>query len=150
MRQRATAAGTFGIAATLIVNLASLAPATAMPTAAPNSSIIPTYVTAGRYHTLAVLGDGTMQAWGENSYGQLGDVTHTTRTTPVWVCAPGRTNCATDPTARLTNVATISAGWRHSVVVSKNNTVQAWEAIAPANSAMAPLLTVRLQCRYSA
>ena len=36
-------------------------------------------VAAGYYHSLAVKTDGTVWAWGDNDYGQLGDGTTTTR-----------------------------------------------------------------------
>ena len=44
-----------------------------------------TRVSAGLSHTLAVLADGTVWAWGENDYGQLGDRTTTDRLVPVQV-----------------------------------------------------------------
>lgn len=39
-------------------------------------------ITAARYHTLALHGDLTVHAWGDNSGGQLGEGTQTARTTP--------------------------------------------------------------------
>ena len=33
-----------------------------------------TAIAAGEYHTLAIKSDGTLWAWGNNDYGQLGDV----------------------------------------------------------------------------
>jgi alpha-tubulin suppressor-like RCC1 family protein len=42
-------------------------------------------VGAGNSHTLAVKGDGTLQAWGGNTYGQLGDGTTMSRTVPVQI-----------------------------------------------------------------
>jgi len=40
---------------------------------------------AGVGHGVAVAADGTVWAWGENEYGQLGDGTATNRSTPVQV-----------------------------------------------------------------
>src|SRR5947207_14424753 len=40
---------------------------------------------AGQQHTCAVLDDGTVQCWGRNNYGQLGDGTLITRLTPFLV-----------------------------------------------------------------
>ena len=42
-------------------------------------------VSAGGYHTMAILNDNTLWAWGGNSNGQLGDGTTTKRLTPVKV-----------------------------------------------------------------
>ncbi|MBS1123774.1 MAG: regulator of chromosome condensation [Deltaproteobacteria bacterium] len=39
-------------------------------------------IAAGRRHTYALLTDGTLQAWGDNSDGQLGDGTRNQRPTP--------------------------------------------------------------------
>ncbi len=45
----------------------------------------------GYDHACAVLSDGTMQCWGRNSKGQLGDNSTTTRTSPVATAAIGLT-----------------------------------------------------------
>jgi alpha-tubulin suppressor-like RCC1 family protein len=42
-------------------------------------------VAAGEQHSLALLKDGTIRAWGANKYGQVGDGTTTNRKTPVSV-----------------------------------------------------------------
>src|SRR6185312_277666 len=47
-------------------------------------------ISAGGGHTLALRADGTVWAWGENTYGQLGDGTTTARFFPVQV--PGLTD----------------------------------------------------------
>ncbi|MEW5921994.1 MAG: stalk domain-containing protein [Bacillota bacterium] len=41
-----------------------------------------TAITAGAYHSLALRADGTVQAWGNNSYGQIGDGTMENREAP--------------------------------------------------------------------
>ena len=42
-------------------------------------------VAAGKYHSLALLGDGSVRAWGFNADGQLGDGTEEERNAPVLV-----------------------------------------------------------------
>ncbi|WP_151087102.1 RCC1 domain-containing protein [Hymenobacter baengnokdamensis] len=42
-------------------------------------------IAAGNYHAVALAADGTTYAWGQNIYGQLGNGTTTTSTTPVAV-----------------------------------------------------------------
>ena len=39
-------------------------------------------ITAGEYHTCAILDDGTVSCWGDNGFGRLGDGTTTDRNTP--------------------------------------------------------------------
>ncbi len=42
-----------------------------------------TQITAGESHTCAVVAGGAVKCWGNNSNGQLGDGTNTTRYTAV-------------------------------------------------------------------
>ena len=68
-------------------------------------------VAAGGQHSLALLSDGTVCAWGYNLYGQLGDGTTTyDRTTAVAVSG-------------LANVVEISAGGDHSLALLSDGTV---------------------------
>ncbi|MFC9097934.1 RCC1-like domain-containing protein [Streptomyces sp. NPDC057072] len=67
--------------------------------------------------------DVTTLAWGDNGSGQLGDGTTIHRSTPVSVCAPGRTA----PCTRfLTDVVGIAAGTTNSLALRKDGTVLAW------------------------
>ena len=52
----------------------------------------------------AVLADGTVRAWGANTYGQLGDGTTTRRTSPVTV-------------PNLTGVELVAAGRAYSAAL---------------------------------
>ena len=72
------AAGSLGLA------LVSAAPASAAP-----AQTRPLPAATGVNGTLALLPDGTLRAWGENDYGQLGDGTETRRKAPVRVKGPG-------------------------------------------------------------
>jgi alpha-tubulin suppressor-like RCC1 family protein len=64
-------------------------------------------------HSLALLSDGTVRAWGQNNRGQLGDGTTTDRNTPVAVFG-------------LTNVIAIAAGLEHSLALRSDGSVWAW------------------------
>ena len=64
-------------------------------------------------HSLAVKSDGSVWAWGNNYYGQLGDGTTTQRLTPV-------------PVSALTNVKAVAAGHRHSLALANDGRVWAW------------------------
>ena len=70
-------------------------------------------VAAGWHHTVALRNDGTVWAWGENAFGQLGDGTTMRRLTPVQV-------------QNLSNVTTIAVGGRHTVALRDDGTVWAW------------------------
>jgi alpha-tubulin suppressor-like RCC1 family protein len=70
-------------------------------------------IAAGTSHSLALKSDGTVWAWGNNTYGQLGDGTNTTRATPVQV-------------AGLTNVTAIAAGNNHCMALKVDGTIWTW------------------------
>jgi len=77
-------------------------------------------VAAGGSHVIVVKTDGTVWAWGRNSYGQLGNGDWLDQYTPVQV-------------AGLDNVATVSAGLYHSLAVRSDGTVRACHLhLAPA------------------
>ena len=68
--------------------------------------------------SLALLGDGTVRAWGDNSKRQLGDGTTTMRKTPVQVFGVGGGD-------KLTGVVAIAAGAVHSLALQDSHAV-AW------------------------
>ncbi len=70
-------------------------------------------VAAGGLHSLALLVNGTVMAWGGNGFGQLGNGTMTIEKTPVEV-------------EGLTGVTAIAAGENHSLALLSNGTVMAW------------------------
>ena len=70
-------------------------------------------MSGGNYHTLALKSDGTVWAWGNNAYGQIGDGTKTQRLVPVHVNG-------------LSNIIAISAGGTSSYAVKSDGTVWAW------------------------
>ncbi len=70
-------------------------------------------------YSLALKSDGTVWAWGENDFGQLGDGTDIDKTTPVQVKGLGGAGF-------LTDVVAISAGGFHNLALKSDGTVRAW------------------------
>ena len=71
-------------------------------------------VSAGGLYTVAIKTDGSLWAWGNNSYGQLGDGTSDNfKTTPVRIGSE-------------TNWATVSAGVAHTVAIKTDGSLWAW------------------------
>jgi len=68
-------------------------------------------VSAGDAHTMAITEDGRLWAWGDNSFGQLGDGTTENRLAPVFI-----TN----------DIIYVSAGSSHTLVVSSDGGLWAW------------------------
>jgi alpha-tubulin suppressor-like RCC1 family protein len=70
-------------------------------------------VAAGQDHSLAVLKTGSVNAWGDNSEGELGNGTTTNSTTPVVVSG-------------ITTATAAAAGREFSLALLKSGTVEAW------------------------
>lgn len=70
-------------------------------------------VFASNEHSLAIQTNGTLWAWGVNSYGQLGDGTNVGKNTPIQI--------GTD-----THWTSIAAGVSHSVGLKTDGTIWAW------------------------
>jgi len=76
-------------------------------------------ISAGEYHTCALLSGGTVECWGHNTNGQLGNGTWTDSSIPVQVKdAAG--------TGTLANVTQISSGVLHTCALLTDNTVVCW------------------------
>ena len=73
---------------------------------------------AGSSHSVALCCDGTIAAWGNNTYGQLGDGTNNNSDVPVAVVMSGALNGKT--------VVAIAAGFNHSLALCSDGTVAAW------------------------
>jgi alpha-tubulin suppressor-like RCC1 family protein len=64
-------------------------------------------------HTLAIKSDGTLWAWGNNNYGQLGDNTINTSTNPIQISS-------------LTTWKQVSAGSQQSFAIKTDGTLWVW------------------------
>ena len=73
-------------------------------------------ISAGRYHTCAILDDGSVSCWGLNGNGQLGDGTTTGRNTPTQTSSLG-----TDRTP-----VAITAGGYHTCAILDDGSVSCW------------------------
>jgi len=71
-------------------------------------------VSAGNTHSCAVIDDGSVQCWGSNTNGRLGDGTTTNSATPVSV------------TGLAGPVISVAAGAGHTCVVIEGGDVQCW------------------------
>ena len=72
-------------------------------------------ISAGSYYSCAILDDGSVRCWGDNSYGQLGDGTDIERTSPVVVdLGPGNT------------ALSLSSGESHTCAVLDDGSVKCW------------------------
>ncbi len=69
------------------------------------------WIASGRAHSLALKPDGTLWAWGENYYGQLGD---------------GTTNSSPIPIEVQNDVMAVAAGWEHSLALKFDGSLLAW------------------------
>ena len=72
-----------------------------------------TAIAGGYSHSLALKKDGTVWAWGNNDYGQLGDGTEIDRATVVQVSG-------------LSGITAIAGGYSHSLALKNDGTVWAW------------------------
>ena len=72
-----------------------------------------TSVVAGHYFSLVIMGSGSVKAWGQNTYGQLGN--GTTENSPVPVAVTG-----------LDDAKVIAAGAQHALAVRPGCPVWAW------------------------
>ncbi len=90
-----------------------LAPVYVRPPA-PNSGTNFVTVAAGDDHACAITKTGAAQCWGANTYGQLGNGTKTSSTTPVAV------------TSLTSGVVSIGAGLGFTCAVTSDGAVHCW------------------------
>lgn len=75
-------------------------------------------IAAGGAHSVVVLSNGTVLAWGNNAFGQLGDGTTISRKTPTAVASPA-------PADGVPAIFEVAAGDSHTLV-RRGNDVWAW------------------------
>jgi alpha-tubulin suppressor-like RCC1 family protein len=75
-----------------------------------------TTLSSGDLHTCAILDNGSVSCWGDNSNGQLGDGTNTDRSTPTQTLSLGIGRTA----------VAISSGGRHTCAILDNGSVSCW------------------------
>jgi len=73
-------------------------------------------IAGGDYHSLALLADGTVLAWGFNAQGQLGNTSNTQSNTPVQVSDITSANPAVE----------IASGRSHGLAILADGTLRAW------------------------
>src|SRR5438128_7968824 len=80
-----------------------------------SGTVAPTAVAAGGLHTCMRLPDGTVQCWGQNNFGQLGngDGSLTSSSVPV-------------PVRDLTTATSVVTGDSHTCALLADGTVQCW------------------------
>src|SRR5437773_907927 len=80
-----------------------------------SGTVVPTAVAAGRVHTCMRLPDGTVQCWGRNNFGQLGNGDGSLTSSSVPVAVRG-----------LTTATRVVTGDAHTCALLGDGTVQCW------------------------
>ena len=73
-----------------------------------------TALAAGYQHSCALISDGTVKCWGDNTYSELGDNSTTDRTT------------ATSPYGSLTGISQVAASPRETCVLLSSGAIKCW------------------------
>ena len=90
----------------------------------PNNPIIA--VSSGSMHSIALAADGTVYAFGDNAYGQLGNKTNTNSSVPVRVLKGNYIGTSFLGDNPSNPIISICAGNSHSIAIASNGTVYAF------------------------
>jgi len=77
-------------------------------------------VVGGFAHSMSLMSNGTVYAWGDNQYGQCG--VHDQND---WRCAPEQVH-GPDDVGHLTGITRLAAGYDHSLAVKEDGSLWAW------------------------
>lgn len=98
-------------------------------------------ISAGTGHSVAVLSNGSVVAWGANGGGQLGDGSNITRFIPAPVCAAGQTAPCS---SFLANVTSTIAGDDHNLAVINPPAADIAVRLNASSSLLNPTITYTL------
>ena len=76
------------------------------------------HVSAGGFHNIVLASNGSLFSWGDNHYGELGDGTDSSRSSPVSVNMRGVLNGK--------NIVQVSAGFYHTIALSSDGSIFSW------------------------
>jgi alpha-tubulin suppressor-like RCC1 family protein len=107
-----TSGGTLAIAKSQVLKVRAWASGLDASAVRRADFVITGALSAGNAHSLALKANGELWAWGDDSFGQIGN-------------GSGITD-ALSPAQILTGVAAIAAGYRHNVIAKSDGTVWAW------------------------
>jgi alpha-tubulin suppressor-like RCC1 family protein len=80
-------------------------------------------ISAGHFHTCALLSDGTIKCWGDNDDGQLGDGSMNHGHKNKWGQDFNQTPVQV---SSITNASAVSAGYSHTCALLSDRTVKCW------------------------
>ncbi len=83
-------------------------------------------IAAGAQHSLALLSNGTVMAWGDNERGQLGDGSMSGPDHCYTEQEPTQCSTSPVPVSGLSEVTAIAAGQNYNLALLRNGTVMAW------------------------
>src|SRR5205823_3502286 len=106
---------------------------TLTPTIVPNRTPVQVFgittavvVSAGGFHTCALLADSTIRCWGQNNYGQLGDGTTTNAVSPITTPASPRPTPMPATVTGITTAVAVEAGALHTCALLRDGTLRCW------------------------